>query len=309
MTGVLLVNMGSPLSKKQMRQFLFNMFSDKAILPFPKLQRTALAYIISTFRYRGSWNKYEQIGGSKLMESMGLISKELSTELGADFLVLSAYSYSLPSIQTMIEAFRNKGITDIKIITMYPHSSFSTTESVKTDVDNVLKKYPELNVTTLGTYAENKHFISYWVTLVQETIQKNNYKNPTLLFSAHAIPTYQVENGDTYVDEINASAKLISAELGLPYKVSFQSKIGKVKWVEPDTKDCLKGMAAENCDEIILVPISFVNENLETAYDQGIEIIPYGKNELHIKNICRATIPYSHPLLIATFKQLLTESK
>ncbi|HEY5507200.1 MAG TPA: ferrochelatase, partial [Paludibacter sp.] len=192
MTGVLLVNMGSPLSKKQMRQFLFNMFCDKAILPFPKVQRTALAFIISTFRYRGSWEKYELIGGSKLMESMGMISKELSIELGADFLVLSAYSYSLPSIQTMIEAFQNKGIKDIKIITMYPQSSFSTTESVKMDVDNVLKKYPELNVRILGTYGENKHFISYWVTLIRETIQKNNYKTPILLFSAHAIPTYQV---------------------------------------------------------------------------------------------------------------------
>jgi protoheme ferro-lyase len=57
----------------------------------------------------------------------------------------------------------------------------------------------------------------------------------------------------------------------------------------------------------MLVPISFVNENLETAYDQGVEIAPYGKNELGIRNICRVEIPPSHPLLIATFKQLLIE--
>ena len=308
MTGVLLVNMGSPLSKKEMRQFLFNMFSDKAILPFPKLQRTLLAMIISTFRHSGSWKKYQQIGGSKLKDSMAIITVDLALELGKDYLVSAAYSYSKPDIMYEIEGFRNKGISDIKVITMYPHSSISTTESVKTDLDKVRNKYPELHISELGIYGENENFINYWVDIIQESIQRQSYKNPTLVFSAHSIPTYLVEQGDTYVDEINASAKLIAGKLGLSYRVAFQSKIGKVKWVDPDTKDCLKSMKEENIDEIMLIPISFVNENLETAYDQGIEIAPYGKNELGIKKICRVEIPASHPLLIAVFKQLLAES-
>ena len=308
MTGVLLINMGSPLSKKEMRQFLFNMFTDKAILPFPKIQRTMLAYFISTFRHPGSWKKYQQIGGSKLKESMKLINYQLATELGEGYEVTSAYSYSKPNIQQGIETLRNKGITDIKVITMYPHSAYSTTESVKTDLSGVQKKYSDLKITELGTFCENESFINYWVDNIQKTIDKYGYKNPTLLFSAHAIPQYNVDAGDTYVEEINASAKLIAEKLGKPYRVAFQSKIGRVKWVDPDTKDCLKAMKAENIDEIMLVPISFVNENLETAYDQGIEIIPYGKNELEIKNICRVEIPASHPLLIATFKQILTKA-
>lgn len=308
MTGVLLVNMGSPLSKKEMRQFLFNMFTDKAILPFPTLPRILLAFIISMFRHSGSWRKYQQIGGSKLKESMRLINSQLAAELGAGYEVTSAYSYSKPSIQEGIEKLRSKGIKTIKVITMYPHSAFSTTGSVKNDLARIQKKYPELKITELGTYGEKESFINYWTENIQKTIDKYGYKSPTLLFSAHAIPQYNVDAGDTYVDEINVSAKLISAKLGLPYGVSFQSKIGKVKWVDPDTKDCLKGMKAENIDEIMLVPVSFVNENLETAYDQGVEIIPYAKNELGIENICRVEIPASHLLLIATFKQLLTNS-
>ncbi|MHB9141847.1 MAG: ferrochelatase [Paludibacter sp.] len=308
MTGVLLINMGSPLSKKEMRQFLFNMFSDKAILPFPKFQRTLLALIISTFRHSGSWKKYQQIGGSKLKDSMATITDDLASEIGKDYLVTTAYSYSKPGILTEIEGLRSKGISEINVMTMYPHSSISTTESVKTDLDKVREKYPELHISEPETYGENENFIHYWVDIIQEAIQKQSYKNPTLVFSAHSIPAYLVEQGDTYVDEINASAKLIAGKLGLPYRVAFQSKIGRVKWVDPDTKDCLKAMKAENIDEIMLVPISFVNENLETAYDQGIEIVPYGKNELGIKNICRVEIPPSHPLLIAVFKQLLAKS-
>jgi ferrochelatase len=264
--------------------------------------------MISTFRHPGSWDKYQQIGGSKLKQSMKLIEEQLATELGEGFEVTSAYSYSKPGIQQGVETLRNKGITDIKVITMYPHSSISTTASVTTDIDKVRRRYPEIMLTELGTYPENEHFINYWVDIIQKAIDKNGYKKPTLVFSAHSIPQYLVEQGDTYVDEINASAKLISAKLGVQYRVAFQSKIGRIKWVDPDTKDCLKAMKAENIDEIMLVPISFVNENLETAYDQGIEIVPYGKNELGIKNICRVEIPASHPSLIAIFKQLLSKS-
>ena len=306
MTGILLINMGSPLSKKEMRQFLFNMFSDKAILPFPTIPRTLLAFMISTFRHAGSWDKYQQIGGSKLKESMKLINDQLATEMGAEYIITSAYSYSRPSIREGVETLRNKGITNIKVITMYPHSSISTTESVTSDLEKVHKRYPELTLTELGTYGDNELFIGYWLDNIQKAIAKNGYKKPTLVFSAHSIPQYLVDQGDTYVDEINDSAKLIADKLELPYKVAFQSKIGKLKWVNPDTKDCLKGLKAKNVDEIMLVPISFVNENLETAYDQGVEIAPYGKNELGIRNICRVEIPPSHPLLIATFKQLLT---
>ena len=250
MTGILLINMGSPLSKKEMRQFLFNMFTDKAILPFPKVPRTLLSFMISTFRHPGSWKKYQQIGGSKLKQSMQLIEGQLATELGKNYEVTSAYSYSKPGIQQGIETLRNKGITDINVITMYPHSAFSTTESVKTDLALVQKKYPELKITELGTYGENPLFIDYWLDNIKKAIEKYGYKKPTLVFSAHAIPQYNVDDGDTYVDEIKASARIISEKLGMPHRVAFQSKIGRIKWVDPDTKECLITMKAENIDEI-----------------------------------------------------------
>lgn len=309
MKGVLLVNMGSPTSKSEMREFLFNMFSDKAILPFPIIPRKTLAFLISNLRYRGSWAKYELIGGSPLKESMKSINTALSQEIGAEYLVYSAYSYSSPTVEDGISYFHKKGITEIDVITMYPQSSISTTDSVKIDLGKVEKKFPDIKVAIANTFSEQKTFIAYWVELIQESIDKSGYKNPTLLFSAHAIPTYQVDNGDTYVDEINASANTIANEMSLPYRVSFQSKIGRVKWVGPDSKDCLKAMKDDGIDEIILVPISFINENLETLYDQDVEIIPYGKNELGIKNISRAHIPSTHPLLIETFKNLLIDCK
>ncbi len=98
MRGILLVNMGSPSSRKEMRKFLYNMFSDFAIIPLPEFTRKLIAFIISNTRYKKSWLKYKQIGGSPLKESSEILNKVLSKELGEEFLVFPSYSYSSPII-------------------------------------------------------------------------------------------------------------------------------------------------------------------------------------------------------------------
>ena len=308
MTGVLLVNMGSPSSQKEMKHFLFHMFCDRAILPFPRIQRYLLALMISRFRYKKSWKKYVLIGNSPLKESMNALGNALSVELGPDYTVVSAYSYSSPTIRQVVEEFIKKGITSIKVIPMYPQSSFSTTGSVRDTLAKIEKKHPTIGISIAESFSGDKNFIAYWVGLIQDTIKKNVYDSPVLLFSAHAIPVYQVEKGDTYVEEIKASAFCIAKACGIPYEVSYQSKIGKVKWVGPDTNDCLKEMKNEGIDQVILIPVSFINENLETLYDLDTEIIPYGKNSLGFKDICRVHIPSTHPLIIETFRKLVIES-
>ena len=308
MTGVLLVNMGSPSSQKEMKHFLFHMFCDPAILPFARIQRYLLAFFISRIRYKGSWKKYELIDGSPLKESMKAMEDALSLVLGDGYRVNSAYSYSLPTIKQGVEEFRKEGITSIKVIPMYPQSSFSTTGSVRADLATVEKKHPDIRISVTDAFSADKSFIAYWVSLIHETIQKNGYDKPVLLFSAHAIPAYQVEKGDTYTEEITTSAFSIAEACGLPYQVSYQSKIGRVKWVGPDTKACLKEMKNKGLDQVILVPISFINENLETLYDLDTEIIPYAKNESGFNNICRVNIPFVHPMLIETFRKLVIES-
>ena len=308
MKGVLLVNMGSPSSQNEMKHFLFHMFCDRAILPFPAVQRFSLAFIISRIRFKKSWKKYVLIGSSPLKESMRALEHALSVELGSGYTVASAYSYSSPTIRQAVEEFIKKDITSIKVIPMYPQSSFSTTGSVRDTLARIEKKHPTIRISVSEAFSGDKSFIAYWVSLIQDTIKKNGYDRPVLLFSAHAIPVYQVEKGDTYVDEIKASAFCIAKACGIPYEVSYQSKIGKVKWVGPDTKDCLKEMKNEGIDQIVVIPLSFINENLETLYDLDTEIIPYGKTSLGFTDICRVHIPSTHPLLIETFRKLVIES-
>ena len=308
MTGILLINMGSPSSQKEMKEFLFNMLSDKAILPFPTLPRKLLAFMISNIRHRSSWEKYELIGGSPLKSSMSAINDDLSKELGEKHHVYTAYSYSKPSIGNAAEYFSKKGIKDIKVLTMYPHTSITTTGSIETDIEKAKKGFPELNFSMYGPYALHKKYLEYCVNLIIEAAAKNHFTRPTLVFSAHAIPSYLLEKGDSYVEELKQAAAEMAKQMEAPYRLAFQSKIGRVEWVGPDTKALLKELKQEGCEQIIMVPISFINENLETLYDLDVEIIPYAK-ELGIKEICRVQLPPTHPLLIDTFKQIITQAE
>ncbi len=304
MKGVLLINMGSPSSQQEMKYFLQNMFKDPAIIPAPRMIRNLLSCLISNTRYKNSWAKYELIGGSPLKASMDYICASLAQELGNAYDVFAASSYTLPNIKNGLEYFEQKGIQDILVLNMYPQSAFSTTGSVNSEIQWLKPKFPKLNIRVIKPFYHHQGFIKWWGILIEESLQKHAFKNPLLVFSAHAIPQQNVSKGDTYVDQIQASAASIANALGLEYKLSFQSKIGKVKWVGPDTKELLKELSPLNRN-MLLIPISFINENLETLYDLDKDIIPYAKKELHIQHIERAHLGLAKTELINVFKDLI----
>jgi protoporphyrin/coproporphyrin ferrochelatase len=295
--GILLVTMGSPSNRKQMRSFLLHMFQDASILPFPKLFRNIVAHIISSLRYKNSWAKYELIGGSPLKQSMDVIGEALAKESCFDLEVYSAYSYDEPLIEDGIKYLYDKGVNEIQVIPMYPQYAISTTGSVIREILKMRVMYKNIDIRVADEFYENALFIKFWTTLIKETMAEPGLSNPLLLFSAHSIPEYQSKE-DSYVHAIETSAELISQSVGLKHKVSYQSKIGRVKWVGPDTIDMLKQLAAIGTEEIIIVPISFLNENLETLYDLDHLIVPFAKDQLNIPNVFRVRIPEAHPLMI-----------
>lgn len=307
MKAVLLANMGAPVSEKSMKIFLKRMFSDKAIIYAPAFVRSIVSTIISNMRYKSSWKKYRMIGGSPLFASMDKAASELKVLLPDDYTVHSVYSYSQPFIQDFVSGLYHSGIKEITVISMYPQASFSTTGSVQTDIDKLKSEFPDIDFLFMEEYFDNEHFIAFWTTQLIQKIKEKSYQKPYLLFSAHAIPQSFIKRGDLYVEKINASAKLISERLNLPYSVGYQSKIGNVEWTKPYTLDHLKELHKQGIDQIIIVPLSFINENLETKYDLDTEIIPYALNEIGIKDICRIKIPESDKNLIKMFYEFIVK--
>jgi ferrochelatase len=304
MTGVLLVNMGGANSPGALKVFLARMFKDPYILPFGAFGRNFLSYIISNTRYRSSWKKYELIGGSPIIESTNNTVISLQNELGEDYVVKMAFSYSAPFIHESIASFIDNGINNITVVPLYPQSSYSTTSSVAMDVKNATANYNQCNITFVKEFYLHKKFIQFWSELIAAHILQQKIEYPYLLFSAHSIPEYLVKKGDTYAKAIENTAKSIADNLNLPYEHAYQSGMKRGKWIGPDTKQRLEVLAASDKENIILIPISFINENLETMYDLDHDIIPYATHKLGIKNISRVNIPVADKNFIELLKDI-----
>lgn len=263
MKGVLLVNMGGPQSLKEVKFFLKNMFSDKAILPFSKLVRMFLSTLISNVRYKKSWSKYLEIGGTPLVKDTEDLTELTKNILGKDYVVSHAFSYSNPLIKTALEQFNKDGINDAIVIPLYPHYSISTWQSV---IDHSEESNFIGTLKFVKPFFKNNKYIEFFEEAIKNSIRDNSLKEVTLLFSAHSIPNNLIKKGDYYESDIRLSAQLIAEKLNLDYSVSFQSQIGK-KWLGPITEDVIKEYSDANTKEILIIPLSFVGENLETLYD------------------------------------------
>lgn len=302
---ILLANMGAPLSEKEMKVFLKRMFNDKAIIYAPKPVRWFVSEIISNIRYKSSWKKYQQIGGTPLQRSMDAMAIDLQLLLGNDYLVKSVYSYSPPFIENTISELCTDGLKDFTVISMYPQASFSTTGSLETSIHKVKNLLPGLKIHFYEDYYDNQQFVNFWVEQINKSISKNKLENPYLLFSSHAIPQSFIKRGDKYAEKMEISARLVANALHLPYSLGYQSKIGPTPWTKPYTVDVLKEISIDKNYDVVVVPLSFINENLETRYDLDTELIPFGKNDLNISNICRVEIPVSDRILVEMFNNFI----
>lgn len=305
MKGILIVNMGGANSPKELKTFLANMFKDRHILPYGKFVRYFLSFIISNVRYKKSWKKYELIGNSPIIDATQKTMFSLQKKLGESYNVKMAFSYSSPLINESIRDFINEGIIDITVIPMYPQASISTTSSVEKDVYSAVSINNNVKINFVKEFYNQDGFILFWSKLISNHIKKNNYSNPYLIFSAHSIPKFLIEKGDTYPKAIEASALSIAKNLGLNFDFAYQSQMKRGEWIGPDINEVLKKTIDNEKNEIVIIPISFVNENLETLFDIDHEIIPNAKKELGIKNISRVEIPVADELFIELLINLI----
>lgn len=299
-TAILLVNMGSPKTEKEVKTFLNNMFTDKAIMPLPYLGRLIVSRLISNTRYKSSWKKYLLIEGSPLMEDTEACGLALAKVSGRS--VFTAYSYVPPYIKERMQAIKDEGFTRLRVITMYPQNSFTTTSSVHDEVMAAQKTVQFEAISFAPAYATHDSFIAYWAQLVEAHMQTHNISKPLLICSAHSIPYSRVQQGDDYPHAVENMSKKLAAQLQLEYKIAYQSQMGHQKWLEPDIETFTEQMIAEGHKEIVILPISFTTECLETEYDLSIGVTNKYKDDNRITHISRVYVPQAHPLFIETLK-------
>ncbi|MEK7775257.1 MAG: ferrochelatase [Candidatus Zixiibacteriota bacterium] len=270
--GVILLSMGGPDSIEDITSFLFNIFSDRAIIRLPggALFQKPFAWMISRLRTKKVQDHYTLIGGKsplvKWTEAQGrLIERQLKKE-SIEVHCYAGMRYFRPMTENAIKQAHADGCRRILFLPMYPQYSTATTGSSFLVARDTLRALPGVSATFISDFHDNPDYAG----LMGEYIEKNIAKNDVLLFSAHSLPQKFVDEGDPYVDQVKKTAALAAGER--PYFISFQSRSGPVTWVGPDTIDETKRLLNETSGGIFVVPISFVCDHIETLYEIDIEL-------------------------------------
>jgi len=309
--AVLLLQMGGPDSLDAVEPFLLNLFSDREIIKIgPAWLQPIIARLMVKRRARHVEENYRQIGGrSPLRMLTEEQAANLEQELGDGYRCFVAMRYWRPSTLEALAEIKKAGILDITALSLYPHYSKATTGS---SVNELKRMLAEAKVDFTVRYIDNFYNNPLYIESLQERIREglglfHPLADVELLFSAHSLPVSFIQEGDPYLEQIEESVKLVMKGLDLPHHLSFQSKAGPVKWLEPSTDEMLKNLARSGSKNILVVPLSFVSDHIETLHEIDIE---YAQKawELGIARFERIPSLNSSPKFIKCLADLVRKS-
>ena len=313
--GVLLFNLGGPETLRDVKPFLYRLFSDPEIIRIKwGPARKLLAYTIATLRRKTSEGYYRQIGGGSPLrrlteEQACALAAEFKTR-GKDVETFVGMCTWHPFLREAVERVEKSGVDSLVILPLFPQYSVTTTGSGFAVLRNLIDNRPSfkrLDVQWVRSWADHPSYIESFEQATRRELAK--FKNPAgvhILFSAHSIPVRYVREGDPYLDQTKKSVELIMDRLGRqnPYQLSFQSKIGPVKWLEPFTNDVIKQLGKEGVKDVLVVPISFVSEHVETLYELDI-LFKKVAEEAGVANFRRVPTPNSDPVFIRALAEIV----
>lgn len=317
--GVLLLNLGGPDKLEDVGPFLYNLFSDPEIirLPFRWLQKP-LAWFIASRRTRTSQENYKQIGGGsplrRITEAQGEALKEQLGYLGQEAKIYVGMRYWHPYTEEAIAQITQDNIEHLVILPLYPQFSISTSGSSFRLLEKLWQEDPKLqpiDYTVIPSWYKEPGYLQAMAELIaQELKQFPNPDEVHIFFSAHGVPkSYVEEAGDPYQQEIEECTALIMQTLNRPnvHTLAYQSRVGPVEWLQPYTEDALKELGAKDVKDLVVVPISFVSEHIETLQEIDIEYREVAE-EAGIHNFRRVPAPNTHPVFINALANLVIDA-
>jgi ferrochelatase len=330
--AVVLFNIGGPNKSSEVKQYLMNFFSDRFIIRLPFLFRKFIAFLISRSRYKKTTDIYNKIGGSSPIlantQAQANALEEKLNDISDDFeyKIYISMRYWDPMSEEVIKNIQSNGdFEQIILLPLYPQCSSTTTVSAYENWVKVVKKTLKNSESFLKktklicNHYKHEKFINSYYELILEEAKKAKDRAEKLgasykiFFSAHSIPEFLVtEFGDPYQNQIIATVETIVKRLQenfderLDYIITYQSKVGRLKWLEPKTEDELLSAARSNMIPVI-VPIAFVSENSETLFELDIDY----KNLMEqngMKNFFRVPTVSCNNLYIECLSELVLDA-
>lgn len=275
--AVVLFNLGGPDRPEAVQPFLFNLFSDPAIISLPQPLRWLLAKLISRRRAPVAAEIYRQLGGgSPLLPNTQAQAAALEQALGdiGTVKVFIAMRYWHPFSDETAQAVKDFAPDDVVLLPLYPQFSTTTTaSSLKQWARSARRAGLQARTSTICCYPADEGFIEAMTALVRPVYQQASAAGqPRLLFTAHGLPQRVVDRGDPYQKHVEATAAAIVGRLaisGLDWRISYQSRVGPLEWLKPYTEDELRRAGSDRVP-LVVAPIAFVSEHSETLVELDI---------------------------------------
>jgi protoporphyrin/coproporphyrin ferrochelatase len=282
-SAVVLLNLGTPEAPTApaVRRYLREFLSDPRVVELPRwLWWPILNGPVLALRPRQSAAKYAAVwtsDGSPLLVHSRQQAAALSAELalrGMEIDVALAMRYGQPSIEAALAPLRARNVARMLMLPMYPQYSATTTAASIDGVSRLvgrLRDVPEIR--WVKHFADDPGYIEALSASVLEH-WKNHGRGECLLMSFHGLPRRNLDLGDPYHCECQKTARLLAQSLGLElsaYRVSFQSRFGRARWLEPSTVDTLRSLARGGVRRLDVICPGFVADCLETLEEIVIE--------------------------------------
>ncbi|MGG7072935.1 ferrochelatase [Campylobacter sp. 9BO] len=272
---ILLLNMGGASSLDDVKIFLKNMFNDQCILGINNnFFRKILASFIVKIRLHQAQENYKQIGGKS---PIGELTKSLCNKLNSlaqsDIKFEYVMNYTAPFCKDVLARYANAD--EIIVFPLYPHHSITT---ITSSLKDFYKSYNELNlkakVREISEFYECDEYNKLIINDIKQKIANAQASEISLIFSAHSLPQKTIDRGDKYEKHINEHVKILTSMLNQKdinfkeIKLAYQSRLGPVKWLEPNLSDVLKNLQNKKA---LIYPLSFCVDNSETVFELDIE--------------------------------------
>ena len=282
--AALLMNLGTPdsTSNRAVRRYLREFLADPFVIRLPAFMRwfnPILSTIIATFRGGQSAKAYREIWweeGSPLKVITERQAEKLRGYLGGDWSVYYAMRYANPSVRDVLRQMVDDGITEVVVVPMYPQHAGPTTATALDVLYRELRRYGlRLAMVVRNEWYDDRGYIDAQAQLLHRYAGERGLdpSNAYLLFSTHSMPVSYIKRGDPYEWQVRRSMDLVLKRLGWPTDrsaLSFQSKLGPIPWLSPSTEDELSRLAEEGEKNVIVCPISFTADCLETLEEIGM---------------------------------------
>jgi protoporphyrin/coproporphyrin ferrochelatase len=320
--GIVLFQLGGPDSLQAVEPFLLNLFLDPDIIPMGPLGflRRPLAKLISSRRSIPVAGKYAEIGRRS---PIGLLTERQRVRLVEavspyiDPVAVTAMRYWHPMTAEAVGALRKAGpLDEIVLLPLYPHFSYATTLSSLKEWRRV---YAQSNggprVSTVGQFYNHPHYVQAVVQRIGSILRQfPDSSRIHLVFSAHGLPMSLVEQGDPYPKQIEETVRLVCEAGAQEYKgwprthlLCYQSRVGPAKWLQPPLTGTIERLGHEGVKEMLVVPISFVTEHIETLHEINIEARAEAA-KLGIERFRMMPAVGDSPLFIDALKDLVLEA-